>query len=130
MEYLIWPQANITKQDVNSVETFLKSLVTDSKQLYASRSAFAPMPAFWLAVLDQKSYQKVAAHPKVGEIGPNEVCDAEDVAPIRGKVPPPLRYISAPVLMRLAILGVLEEYHFALESAPTARVFERKIHYP
>ncbi|KAL8916295.1 MAG: hypothetical protein Q9172_006366 [Xanthocarpia lactea] len=86
MEYLIWPQANITKQDVDSVETFLKSLVTGPKPLYASKSAFAPMPAFWLAVLDQKSYQKVAAHPKVGEIGPNDVCDAEDVAPIRGKV--------------------------------------------
>ena len=65
MEYLIWPQANIAKQDFDSVETFLKSRVTDLKQLYASRSAFAPMPAFWLAVLDQESYQKVATHPKV-----------------------------------------------------------------
>ena len=64
-EYIIWPRPIISAQDFESIESLLKSLVVDPTSMYTSRSTLRPDPAFWLADLNNDSYQKVSRHPKV-----------------------------------------------------------------
>ncbi|KAL8893759.1 MAG: hypothetical protein Q9192_004951, partial [Flavoplaca navasiana] len=80
-EYIIWPREGITGQDVDNVESRLKSLLVNGTGLYTSESASRPIPNFWLANLDHDSYENVAKHPKIVEISPNEdYCQGQNVA--------------------------------------------------
>ncbi|KAL8851647.1 MAG: hypothetical protein Q9221_003484 [Calogaya cf. arnoldii] len=88
-EYIIWPRPIISAQDFESIESLLKSLVVDPTSMYTSRSTLRPDPAFWLADLNNDSYQKVSRHPKVEDIGPNEIedlCASENLSPTEAKV--------------------------------------------
>ena len=64
-EYIIWPREGITGQDVDNVESHLKSLLVNRTELYTSESASGRIPNFWLAILNHDSYENVAKHPKV-----------------------------------------------------------------
>lgn len=65
IEYIIWPRANVTGQDVERIENLLRSLTLDPTRLYVSRNPSEPIPTFWLAVLNDDSYQKISKHPNV-----------------------------------------------------------------
>ena len=65
VEYIIWPRANVTRHDVEIIESLLRRLMTDPTRLYASKSPFKPVPTFWLAVLNDDSYQRILRHPSV-----------------------------------------------------------------
>lgn len=65
IEYIIWPRTNVTGQDVDRIENLLRSLTLDPTRLYVSRSPSEPIPTFWLAVLNDDSYQRISRHPNV-----------------------------------------------------------------
>ncbi len=65
VEYIIWPRANVTGHDLAIIESLLRRLMSDPTRLYASKSPFEPLPTFWLAVLNDDSYQRISRHPSV-----------------------------------------------------------------
>ena len=65
VEYIIWPRPNVSRHDVEIIESLLKRLMSDPTRLYASKSPFKPLPTFWLAVLNDDSYQRISRHPSV-----------------------------------------------------------------
>ena len=65
VEYIIWPRANVTRHEVDIIESLLRRLMSDPTRLYASKSPFKPLPTFWLAVLNDDSYQRISRHPNV-----------------------------------------------------------------
>ena len=65
VEYIIWPRANITRHEVDIIESLLRRLMSDPTRLYASKSPFKQGPTFWLAVLNDDSYQRISRHPSV-----------------------------------------------------------------
>ncbi|KAL9581559.1 MAG: hypothetical protein Q9212_003830 [Teloschistes hypoglaucus] len=99
--------------------------MTDPKQLYTSRSAFAPTPAFWLAVLDDKSYLKVAAHPMVDGIDANEqLDDLDDAVSITRKVMP--RNTTLPMNQRQRVEPSDERWIiYEKDSLPELRVISQ-----
>ena len=66
VEYIIWPRSNVTRHDVAIIESLLRRLMSDPTRLYASKSpSNKPFPTFWLAVLNDDSYQRISRHPSV-----------------------------------------------------------------
>ncbi|KAI4187022.1 MAG: hypothetical protein L6R41_003100 [Letrouitia leprolyta] len=102
IEYIIWPKANISQPDANSIEAFVKSLMVDPTRLYVSKSILSHTPSFWLAQLSKTSYEEVSKHPEVEGISPNDfLTQPEEEAPTQEKSGS--SSITAPILQSPAL---------------------------